>query len=276
MLQHMDWDGDALIIEEQGHKGDQTGENKYGKHVYANPLYPDKCPVLATAVLLFCFSERSNGKQQLFAGTNSKDRFGHLLQRVLLSLEECKIQKLGCHVSEIGTHSLRKGSSTYALGQVCGPTPVSVFLRMGQTLGQLKDRYIHHSEGADQLCGRMVAGLPFDNEKFTVLPPHFSIELLSEMTEDYWIKIISGYFMLPSVIKTALPFLLASIIHHEDFFTEESKSSSFYFYVKCNGPPLHDYFYTLYSFSFYILYSLILRVIYIFYISSVIPSLATL
>jgi hypothetical protein len=45
---------------------------------------------------------------------------------------------------------------------------------------------------------------------------------------------------------------------------------------KCNGPPLHDYFYTLYSFSFYILYSFILRVIYIFYISSVIPSLATL
>jgi hypothetical protein len=40
----------------------------------------------------------------------------------------------------------------------------------------------------------------------------------------------------------------------------------------CNGPPLHDNFYNLYSFSFYILYSLILRVIYIFYISSVILS----
>jgi hypothetical protein len=45
-----------------------------------------------------------------------------------------------------------------------------------------------------------------------------------------------------------------------------------FFEDACNGPPLHDYFYTLYSFSFYILYSLILRVIYIFYISSVIPS----
>jgi hypothetical protein len=40
----------------------------------------------------------------------------------------------------------------------------------------------------------------------------------------------------------------------------------------CNGPPLHDNYYTLYFFSFYILYSLILRVIYIFYISSVILS----
>ncbi len=39
MLKHIDWDCDALIIEEQGHKGDQTGENKFGKHVYANPKH---------------------------------------------------------------------------------------------------------------------------------------------------------------------------------------------------------------------------------------------
>ena len=40
MLQHVDWDGGALTIEEQGHKGDQNGEFKYAKHVYANPQQP--------------------------------------------------------------------------------------------------------------------------------------------------------------------------------------------------------------------------------------------
>ncbi|KAJ0392319.1 hypothetical protein P43SY_003151 [Pythium insidiosum] len=34
------------------------------------------------------------------------------------------------------------GSSSYALGQVSGPSPVSVFLRMGQSLGRLKDSAI--------------------------------------------------------------------------------------------------------------------------------------
>ncbi|OWY90266.1 hypothetical protein PHMEG_00041690, partial [Phytophthora megakarya] len=60
----------------------------------------------------------------------------------------------------------------------------SVYLRVGQSLGKLKDRYIHFGEGADQLCGRMIAGLPFDSERFGVLPPHFSPELLSQMTMD--------------------------------------------------------------------------------------------
>ncbi|KAJ0391783.1 hypothetical protein P43SY_002897 [Pythium insidiosum] len=42
MLQHIDWAEDALIVEEQGHKGDQTGADKFGKHVYANPYEPSK------------------------------------------------------------------------------------------------------------------------------------------------------------------------------------------------------------------------------------------
>jgi len=54
MLTHFDWDEDSLIIEEQGHKADQKGEFKYWKHIYANPLNPDVCPILALAVHLFC------------------------------------------------------------------------------------------------------------------------------------------------------------------------------------------------------------------------------
>ncbi|OWY99979.1 hypothetical protein PHMEG_00028928 [Phytophthora megakarya] len=165
MLQHMEWVDDCRVVEEQGHKGDQTGAEKFGKHVYANPYQPSQCTILALAVHLFSCPERSiSGKQQLFIGSDNKDRFGRMLRRVIKSLTKDELYELSCTPEDIGTHSLRKGSSSYALGQVNGPTPVSVYLRMGQSLGRLKDRYIHFGEGADQLCGRMVAGLPFDSE----------------------------------------------------------------------------------------------------------------
>ena len=49
MLQHLKWQEDSLIIEEHGHKGDQTGADSYGKHIYANPFEPSICPILSLA-----------------------------------------------------------------------------------------------------------------------------------------------------------------------------------------------------------------------------------
>ncbi|EEY68442.1 uncharacterized protein PITG_04899 [Phytophthora infestans T30-4] len=71
------------------------------------------------------------GHEKLFLGSDSKDRFGRLLRRVIKSWSEEEVCILGCIPEDIGTHSLRKGSSSYALGQSSGPTPVSVYLRMG-------------------------------------------------------------------------------------------------------------------------------------------------
>ncbi|KAG6942307.1 hypothetical protein JG687_00019134, partial [Phytophthora cactorum] len=70
---------------------------------------------------------------------------------------------------------------------------------MGQSLSKLKDRYIHFGEGADQLCGRMIAGLPFNSERFAVLPPHSPLppELCEKMTINYWNEIVSGYSSYP-------------------------------------------------------------------------------
>ncbi|KAG6950870.1 hypothetical protein JG687_00013971 [Phytophthora cactorum] len=165
MLQHMEWTEDCLSIEEQGHKGDQKGvrESIYAIAV-SNP---------GTCRPSFSWPERTvTGKQQLFIGSYNKNRFGLTLHRVIAALDEEETCILGCNPDEIGTHSLRKGSSSYALGQVYGPTTVSVYLRVGQSLGKLKDRYIHFGERADQLCGRMTAGLPFNSERFALLPPH--------------------------------------------------------------------------------------------------------
>jgi hypothetical protein len=218
MLQHINWEGDALVITEQGGKADQKGEHNYGKHIFANPLQPAMCPILSLAVLIFSGPHHApNGRQQLFAGTDSKGRFAHLLQEMISGLTDEEIRLLGCEVEDVGMHSERKGSSTYCLGQIGGPTPISVFLRMGQSLGQLKDRYIFFGEGADQLCGRMVCGLPFSDEEFGTLPPHYSHETLAQLSDQFWNEIVSGYDNFPSSFKNAFPFLLASLFHHEQY-----------------------------------------------------------
>ena len=216
-LNVISWEGDALIIEEQGHKGDEKGENNIRKHIYANPYEPWICPILSTAVLVFCAGVRTAGREKLFNGTDSKKRFGDILRELVRSLSEAEIQVLACLADEVGCHSTRKGSCTYCLGQVAGPTPVSVFLRMGQTLGQLKDRYVHHGEGADQLCGRMVCGLPFDTEVFGTLPPHFVRTTLDELNSEFWCDIAPGYDCYPLGFKTTFPFLLASLFYHEPY-----------------------------------------------------------
>jgi hypothetical protein len=84
MEEHFDWEGDAMKIQEQGHKSDATGKEKYWKHVYANPLNPFICPVLALAVHIFSIAAHStNINHKIYDGTNSKDRFGRNLSSTL-------------------------------------------------------------------------------------------------------------------------------------------------------------------------------------------------
>ena len=162
MLPHITWAEDSLTIEEQGQKADQTGEDKFAKHIYANPYEPFICPILSLAVMIFCSSAREERRDlQLFTGTDSKGRFSKLLAQFLLDLSDAEKRLIGASISDLGTHSFRKGSGTYCLGQCGGPNPVSVNLRMGQSIGSIREKYIFEGDGADQLLGRFVSGLPF-------------------------------------------------------------------------------------------------------------------
>lgn len=53
MLQHIFWENDSLKIVLPRHKGDQEGTRIYPKHIYANPLRPEACPVLALGLYTF-------------------------------------------------------------------------------------------------------------------------------------------------------------------------------------------------------------------------------
>jgi hypothetical protein len=79
----------------------------------------------------------------LFPGQNNKDRF---VRSVLCDMSDADLLLLGQAIEDIGTHSGRKGAGTFCLGQVNGPNPITVSLRMGHSIGQLRDKYIFTSE----------------------------------------------------------------------------------------------------------------------------------
>ena len=69
-------------------------------------------------------------------------------------------EQLGAHVIDarfFGTHSVRKGSATFV-------TSAS---------NETQDRYIKREAASDAFVGRTAAGLPLDEESFSILPPHF-------------------------------------------------------------------------------------------------------
>ncbi len=136
---------------------------------------------------------------------------------------------LGCEKCDIAPYSCRKGAATYATGQVITPNPYAIQLRMGHSLGKVNDAYIYGGDGADQLLGRFCTGLPFMDERFAVLPPHFSNMGQSLLTVADWEHLMPGSSRYPVETKAIFPYLLAQILYHEDF-------------LRNNLNPLHPIF----------------------------------
>lgn len=179
-----------------------------------NPGQPEICVVLALALHIFGVSFRpdNDDKQKLFVG-DPYEVFTKWLSNALEGIGE-----LGYDAREFGTHSFRKGITTHCGSMISGPSVIAVFLRAGWSLGLVQDRYIGYSEGGDQLCGRVVAGLNFnDGAKFTALPPHFYDANI--LTHEEWDYIVPGYKDYPKCFQECIPYLLVSLVHHYDWLT---------------------------------------------------------
>ncbi|POM77572.1 LOW QUALITY PROTEIN: Hypothetical protein PHPALM_5026 [Phytophthora palmivora] len=170
---HLSWDGDALAIHFGHTKNDQDSTRpRDARHVYANPFNPEICPVLSLAIYGAVLG-LSNSK--IFPGGNQYDRFSKILKRVM-ETEEMKeiLANEGLVASDIGTHSARKGSATFVSS--CsngGPSAAAICIRAGWTLPGVQDTYIRYESAGDRIVGRYVAGLPFDDTGFAMLPPFF-------------------------------------------------------------------------------------------------------
>jgi hypothetical protein len=141
--QHITWADDSMRVVFPAHKGDEAGENAAPKHVYANTESPELCPILAFALYEFSFGERRAGQQAVFVDVadNIESRFSKWLATTF-ERDASLAGMLNVRVSEIGTHSFRKGAATYLFGMSGFGTSAAIFLRAGWSLGAVQNRYI--------------------------------------------------------------------------------------------------------------------------------------
>jgi hypothetical protein len=217
---HISWHNDSLLIDMSKHKADQTGEKITPKHVYANPYEPSICPILSLALHVFGMSFRVDNLDTatIFPGS-PYDVFSKWLPEAVI-----ETGAIGVTASDFGTHSFRKGVTSYCAGFIGGAPITAIFLRAGWSLGEVQQRYISFTEGGDQLAGRMAAGLNLNGgSKFSVLPPHFvNCNLL---TMDYWTKIIPQFLSYENGFRDCLEKCLASIVFHYEWITEKDEKN---------------------------------------------------
>jgi hypothetical protein len=89
-------------------KTDPPGDDRaYTRHIFSNPSDPMVCPVLSIGMYFSsCFSGFKVSKEEmLFPGSKQELQFAKILHRILL--------ENSAEVNQLGTHSIRKGSSSY-------------------------------------------------------------------------------------------------------------------------------------------------------------------
>ncbi|EEY56253.1 uncharacterized protein PITG_22208 [Phytophthora infestans T30-4] len=93
-------------------KNDQGGDRpRDPRHIYANPLQPSICPIVALGIY-WAVSNFGDG-DLLFPGSNQYERFRKCWLRLLAQESVAtELQRQGIVATELGTHSMRKGSAT--------------------------------------------------------------------------------------------------------------------------------------------------------------------
>ncbi|EKX43639.1 hypothetical protein GUITHDRAFT_44852, partial [Guillardia theta CCMP2712] len=105
----MGWQDDHMWVSFPKSKTDQTGERKEPKSIYANPICPEICPILALGIYLL---SHTPDRSKLFPGNVAID--GRRYEYPMIRKAVCReITRLGMNREDIGTHSIRKGAATY-------------------------------------------------------------------------------------------------------------------------------------------------------------------
>jgi len=214
-LNHMEWVEDALAIYFSQMKNDQFAERpRDPRHIYANPLHPEICGILALAIYWCCYNFEDR-ELQLFPGNNQYERFRKILSRmVLLEGVAEELEHRAIDPESLGTHSMRKGASTFgASGSTACPPSAALQLRGGWKLGGVLDTYLRYESAGDMYVGRTVSGLPIDQPEFAILPPNF------EGADTAVIKnsLCLVFPALPKYLNRVGEFAMASLVYHYKF-----------------------------------------------------------
>jgi hypothetical protein len=215
-LNHVAWYQDCLRIHFRQQKGDQLGLTaRYPRHLYANPGNCLVSPLFALGLYFASFGVPLQATSKLFPGRNQYKRFGRLLKEMLTEHID-EVRAFGYEVADLGTHSIRKGATTYLSSQPGGPAPGSICIRAGWTLGGVKDVYIKYEQSGDMFCGRSLSMMPLLQPHFGAGPPSFKHGVLTPAR----IRAITEA-IYPALNNTGLSgavtkFALASLIFHRN------------------------------------------------------------
>lgn len=173
------------------------------------------CPILSLGIYWACFGFDSQ-ETKLFPGANQYDRFRKLLHHFVRNdgvLTE--LERRGVVAENLGTHSMRKGSATFASsGSTSCPSTMSISLRAGWTNKGVHDTYMRYEAAGDHYVGRTVCGLPTDKAEFAMLPPHFSSDISQELVSSA-INVV--FPEIPQRLRFVGEYALASIVFHRTF-----------------------------------------------------------
>jgi len=209
---HLKWMEDALGVYFAQMKNDQEGDRpKDARHVYANPIYPEVCPILALGLYFLIFGFDPAGRS-LFSGTSQYNRYLKQLHR-LLEAESEELSDKGLKPSDLGTHSTRKGAASYASsGTTSCPPIMAITLRAGWTMSKVESAYYRFEGAGDQHVGRTVAGLPSGKADFAILPPYFRqrTDRIKQIIQNCFPNAPDPGTLSPEVLE----FCLASVVYH--------------------------------------------------------------
>ncbi|DAZ95291.1 TPA: LOW QUALITY PROTEIN: hypothetical protein N0F65_007781 [Lagenidium giganteum] len=97
---------------------------------------------------------------KLFAGSRQYNRFSSVFDRALKQAQP-ELQRRGIQLEDIGSHSIRKGSTSYcSSGSTMCPSSISVHLRARWALDGVQDRYLRYESAGDMFVGRARLACP--------------------------------------------------------------------------------------------------------------------
>ena len=128
-----------------------------------------------------------------------------------------ELRKRGYDPKDFGTHSLRKGGSSFAAGGTTdAPAQMCIILRAGWTLSKVEKAYFRFERAGDQYLGRILCGLPIHAGEFAILAPMFRPETKED--SDLVNELLKSCFVhFPERMQGVLSSVLASVIYHAEW-----------------------------------------------------------
>ena len=214
LVDHISSKEDMLLFDLSTSKTDPTGSLSYPKCISSNPFEPQTDVFLGFAVLFFCRDAKSDNR--LFSYADMPATATLYLKQVLDSLNDSEELLLGCPKEQVGLHTAKKTGCSKLYDNEC-TVAVAIEKRCDHHLHSSQGAYIGDLPANDAFNARILAGLPFGTEEFAAKPCHFDGVPQELWAAIPWKSLIHGYAKFPASCKSAMPLLLAALIHHEGF-----------------------------------------------------------